>query len=159
MLNNPTIIHILFIINLKISIFKAECGIEEPFKREGGSCSPIICDEGEENCSIDNSIIRTQWLNNIFIFNDENYRYGSFALNENGDLVIEYSYNNKRLFFGLRSNGDFYFGNKPTKKIEIENEDNYIRNHSKLIFVTDNDNQKNIYLIQDLKKQQQSYLI
>ena len=157
--NNPTIIYILFIITLKISIFKAECGIEEPFKREEGSCSPIICDEQEENCSIDNSIIRTQWLNNIFIFNDENYRYGSFALNENGDMIIEYSYANKRLFFGLRKNGDFYFENKPTKKMEIENEDIYIRSHSKLIFVTDNDNQKNIYLIQDLKKQQQSYLI
>lgn len=140
--NNQTIIHILFIITIKISIFKAECGLEEPFKREEGSCSPIICDEQEKNCSIDNSIIRTQWLNNIFIFNDENYGYGSFASNENGDMILEYSYTNKRLFFGLRNNGDFYFGNQPTKKIEIENEDIYIRNHSKLIFVADNDNQK-----------------
>ena len=57
-------------------------------------------------------------------------------------MIIEYSYTNKRLFFGLRNNGDFYFENQPTKKIEIENEDIYIRSHSKLIFVGDNDNQK-----------------
>ncbi len=50
------------------------------------------------------------------------------------------------MFFGLKKNGNYYFDDKPTKIIEIENEDNYERFHSRLIFVRDNNNQKEYLL-------------
>ena len=134
-------INIIYIFLIKISISKAECDVDRPFKRSG-SCSSNICQENEDNCLIDNSIIKTQWLNNIFIFNDKNYRYGSIAINDNEDLIIEYSYYKTRLFFGLKKNGDYYFNDKPTKIIEIEEEESFSRFYSNLIFVTDNINQK-----------------
>ena len=138
---NKKFINIVYIFLIKISISSAECDINHPFKR-GESCSSNVCEENEDNCFIDNSIIKTQSLNNIFIFNNKNYRYGSIALNDNGDLIIEYSYNKTRLFFGLKKNGDYYFNDKPNKIIEIENEENFSRFHSRLLFVTNNNNQK-----------------
>ena len=133
--------NIIYIFFIKISISKAECDISQPFKR-GEYCSPNVCEENEDNCLIDNSIIKTQWLNNIFIFNDKNYRYGSIVINDNGDLIIEYSYSKTRIFFGLKKNGDYYFNDKPTKIIDIEDEENFSRSHSRLMFVTNNYNQK-----------------
>ena len=41
-------------------------------------------------------------LSNFLIFNSTKYRAGSFAFNSNGDIIIEYSYNNSRLFYGLK---------------------------------------------------------
>ena len=137
---NNKFINILFLILLKFLFSNGECNIDHPFKRDE-SCSSEICEENEENCSIDNSIIKMQWLNNIYIFNEYHFRYGSFALNNNGDLIIEYSYKNKRIFFGLKKNGKYYFDDNSTKIIEFENE-NYVRKHSKLIFVTNNNNQE-----------------
>ena len=134
-------LNIFCIIFIKILFSRAECDIDQPFKRRE-SCSSDLCEENEDNCFIDNIIIKTQWLNKIFIFNDKNYRYGSIAINDNGDLIIEYSYNKERLFFGLKKNGNYYFNEKPTKIIKIEDEENCSRSHSKLIFVTNNYNQK-----------------
>ena len=47
------------------------------------------------------------------------YRAGHFAMNTKGDLIIEYSYLNFRLFFGFKSNGKFYFP-EITKEIELQ---------------------------------------
>ena len=127
----------LYIFFIKALMIYSECDIEQPFKR-GDFCSSNACTENEENCLIDNSIIKTQWLNNIYIFNEYNYRYGSFALNKNKDMIIEYSFNNKRLFFCLSKSGKYNF----TKTIEINDEINYKRLHSRIIFVTDNNNKK-----------------
>ena len=38
----------------------------------------------------------------IFVFDSHNYRYGSIAINSNGDMIAEYSTGNYRIFFGLR---------------------------------------------------------
>ena len=42
-------------------------------------------------------------------FTSQHYRAGSFAFNKNKDMIIEYSYKNYRLFFGLKQNGKCYF--------------------------------------------------
>ena len=65
-------------------------------------------------------------LNNIIILNSSHYRAGSFAFNSNGDMIIEYSYQNSRLFFGLKQNGKGYFKNNDNnettfKEIKIGN--------------------------------------
>ena len=55
-------------------------------------------------------------------FNSKNYIGGSFAFNLNGDMIIEYSYNKYRLFYGLKQNGKSYFKEQyetAIKEIEI----------------------------------------
>ena len=72
---------------------------------------------------------------NILIFNSSHYISGHSAFTSNGDMIIEYSYENKRLFYGLKKNGKNYFNengqNNSTKMItigEIENECYQARN-------------------------------
>ena len=53
-----------------------------------------------------------------FDFENRAYRAGSFATNEKGDMIIEYSYEQYRLFYGLKKNGKNYFP-EGTKEVEI----------------------------------------
>ena len=84
---------------------------------------------------------------NIFVFESREYRAGSIAFNSDGDMIIEYSKTNYRLFFGLKKNGEFYFENENhTKEIEIE-DNNARRYESRNIFIfPDNDNTNKQYL-------------
>ena len=77
-----------------------------------------------QNCEKDISIEDTNCFNSITIINVPNkfYRAGHFALNKNGDMIIEYSYDKYRLFYGLKKNGKYFFPNI-TKEIEIINTD------------------------------------
>ena len=63
----------------------------------------------------------TDCFNQVLYFNQTNrsYRSGHFALNKNGDMIVEYSSDQYRLFYGLKKNGEFYFENF-TKEIEIK---------------------------------------
>ena len=44
-------------------------------------------------------------------FTSKPYRAGHFAFNSNKDMIIEYSYNESRLFYGISKNGRPYFHN------------------------------------------------
>ena len=93
-----------------------------------------------------------QSLDKIIVFNpDSHYRAGNFAINKNNDMIIEYSYQNQRLFYGLKQNGRYFFNDEngnpiSTKEITLQNnEDTSItqRYESKNIFVSlKNDVQK-----------------
>jgi len=83
---------------------------------------------------------------NILIFNSSHYISGHSAFTSNGDMIIEYSYENKRLFYGLKKNGKNYFNengqNNSTKMLtigEIENECYQARN----IFISLNNSNEN----------------
>ena len=90
-------------------------------------------------------------LNNILVFDSKHYRAGHFAFNSNGDMIIEYSNNNSRLFYGLKKNGKFFFKDEqqneiPTKEIILGNS-NYVRYESKNSFISlKNDNNNKEYL-------------
>ena len=84
-------------------------------------------------------------LNAIIVINpDSHYRAGNFAINKNNDMIIEYSYQDKRLFYGLKQNGRYFFNDEngnpiSTKEITIENEEDFNitkRYESKNIFVS-----------------------
>ena len=86
-----------------------------------------------------------QNLNGMIVFNaSSHYRAGNFAINKNNDMLIEYSYQDKRLFYGLKQNGRYYFndtiGNpSPTKEITIVNNEDPLttpRYESKNIFIS-----------------------
>ena len=83
---------------------------------------------------------------NILIFNSSHYISGHAAFTSNGDMIIDYSYGNKRLFYGLKKNGKNYFdeneGSNSTKMItvgEIDDECYQARN----IFISLNNSDGN----------------
>ena len=83
---------------------------------------------------------------NILIFNSSHYISGHAAFTSNGDMIIDYSYENKRLFYGLKKNGKNYFdeneGSNSTKMItvgEIDDECYQARN----IFISLNNSDEN----------------
>ena len=105
-----------------------------------------------ESCKAGNSINNNECFNNIVIFNDKNYRAGSFAKNKNGDIIIEYSAYNSRLFYGLKNDGKYFFNDEsPIKVIENINNDDGLtyRYESENIFVSleDDTNKDNQYLL------------
>ena len=66
-------------------------------------------------------------INDQSCFNDlitikKNFRAGNFAINKNGDMIIEYSNDkdskrNIRLFYGIKKNGRYFFlMKKPIEK-------------------------------------------
>ena len=74
-----------------------------------------------QSCDSGANITNHECFNEIKYFEKENrfYRAGHFALNSKGDMIIEYSYNQYRLFYGLTKKGKYYFP-EITKEIEIK---------------------------------------
>ena len=74
-------------------------------------------------CNKDNPIENNKCLNEIkiFKFEDKHYRAGHFATNTNGDMIIEYSFESFRLFYGLKKDGREYYPDG-IKEIKILND-------------------------------------
>ena len=137
----------IFIFSMKIIFSDCNCDLNTPIKKNG-ECQLIYCTEEEyknENCIIDNDIIKTQWLNSIIFFDSNKYRYGSIAVNSKGDMIAEFSTeenNGIRLFYGLKKDGNYYFKNSdnsetPTKLITIQKDNQFsIRYESNNIFIS-----------------------
>ena len=118
------IFQILFIINKK-NFTRSICQKEKPILKDN-ICQAIYCSEEEFNnndCKIDNDIIKTQWLNNFIVFNEYNYRFINIVINKDGDLILETSpeelggKSGKRLFFRLKKNGNFFFKNENNEEV------------------------------------------
>lgn len=91
------------------------CEKNKPILLMNGTCASTYCSSQQFSlnlCSIDNEIIKTQWLNNIIILKEEKLKYFDFILSPDGDFLF-YSHpspsNNKRIFYGLKKNGRYYF--------------------------------------------------
>ena len=84
----------------------------------------------------------------IIEFKSHEYRAGHFAFDANGNMIIEYSKDNYRLFYGLKKDGNNFFGEEtPTKEIQINNNDGDAKRYeSRNIFVTNNNNGKQYLL-------------
>ena len=78
------------------------------------------------------------------VFDSQYYAKGQFATNGNGDIVIEYSQGDNRLFYGIKKNGEGFFDGQYIKEIYLESSNLY---ESKNIFVSlNNTNNNNQYL-------------
>ena len=107
-----------------------------------------------QTCVSVTSISYSQCFTNIIYFNLENkeYRAGHFAMNSKGDIIIEYSYDQYRLFYGLRGNGTLYFS-EGTKEIEIISDtinSNILKRYESINFFVsfmDDINKENEYLM------------
>ena len=94
-----------------------ECDLDSPILKNDTCVS--ICTEEEfksKICEINNTQIKTQWLNNIITVGEKNYKYINIATFSNGDMIAVSAYyhkkgSNKRQFYGLKKNGRYYFKN------------------------------------------------
>ena len=82
----------------------------------------------------------------IKIFDSKFYiMKGQFAKNKNGDIIVEYSTDNSRIFYGIKQNGEGFFNGNYIK--EIENVGG-VRYESITIFISlNNTNIQNQYLL------------
>ena len=72
-------------------------------------------------------------------FFSKHYRAGQFAFNSNKDMIIEYSYKQNRLFFGLKQNGKPFFKNSSQEsytKEKVINPQDKNRFESQNIFIS-----------------------
>ena len=111
---------------------QCSCERENPIYKNG-QCQSIYCTESEfknNMCSIENDIIKAQWLNNFIVFDEYNYRFTNKVINDEGDFILITSPMNSgaRLFYVLKKNGAFYFKNNDNQEIS-----------TKTIFVNDGD--------------------
>ena len=96
-----------------------------------------------KECILNNSIIKTQYPNNIIRINEINFRYLNFIQFSNGDMVFSsssYPKSNKRIFFGLKKDGSFYFKNTdeaPLKYLTSDNEDENRYESANSIIISD----------------------
>ena len=75
------------------------------------------------------------------VFDSQFYMKGQFANNLKGDMVIEYSKDGHRLFYGIRKNGNGFFDGEYIKEINLTDKYRY---ESKNIFVSFNDSNDNV---------------
>ena len=114
-----SIIFFIFSLFQLINKSLAECPRDRPILISN-ECKMEYCSKEQFNssyCKIDNSIIKTQWLNNIIQIGPLNYRYINFASYSNGDMVVEttsYPAAPKRYFYGLKNDGRPFFTDKTT---------------------------------------------
>ena len=100
-------------------VFLKDWNKTQPILKEN-NCQLIYCEQSKFNtneCSINNTIIKTQWLNNIIRISEDYFRYINVVSNKNGDFFIETSpitESSKRIFYGLKTNGRLYFQNGET---------------------------------------------
>ena len=112
-------LNLIFILIIKNVV--TECPVNTPILISG-QCKLKYCSKAEfdsKYCKINNTIIKTQWLNNIIQIGGLTYRYINFASYSNGDMVIEttcYPGKPKRYFYGLKKNGRPFFYNKNSQE-------------------------------------------
>ena len=111
-------------------------------------------------CKYNKSYLNTSCFNDKIELHD-NFHAGQFETFKDGSLIIEYSEysgnsndNNKRLFYGIKKNGRYYFPNKsPFKYLETYNPLNSVytsrfESKNKIIYLSKDTNKKrNIYLV------------
>ena len=108
--------NLLFICSI-LNVGATECPKDKPILIDG-ECKLEYCTEDQFNskyCQINNTIVKTQWINNIIIFGEHPFRYLGFGSFSDGSFVIEttpYPEQPKRKFFGLKRNGRPFFTDK-----------------------------------------------
>ena len=146
-----------FLLSILFHIILSDCEREKPIFKEK-NCQLIYCDEDEFSskiCSINNIIIKDQWLTNIIRISDDNFRYINIVFNTKGDMFIEtspISEKSKRIFFGLKKNGRPNFEineNKEETPFYIMNEIDYNlkRHESELINIILNNDENTEFLM------------
>ena len=111
----------IIIIFFKIKqILLASCDYDTPILRSNScnrGCTPAQIEE--KNCNINNTLIQTQFLNNIVLVSPGSFKYIDITTTLKGDLLIESSSQNEkyiRYFYGLKKDGKGYYKDKIINK-------------------------------------------
>ena len=160
-------IKINFLLKLTLILFSIDstlngCNRSKPILlKESNECTLKYCSEEDfknENCIIDNDIIRTQWLNNIINFGDKNCGFTKIEQYSNGDMIaisqINQGNSSAPYFYGLKQNGRPFFikNGKETPYNPLNNyiipQDNHNQyNESEVLIVKSESNEKENILI------------
>ena len=84
----------IFILSTLFHIILSECDIENPILLPNRTCVSQYCSKEDfiaNNCTIDNKIIKVQWMNNIIMVGETYFRYQNLIKFSNGDLIFETS--------------------------------------------------------------------
>ena len=127
MKNISTIIFILILLIKAIYVVLSECDRNHPLLKNGKCVS--TCSNEELNnkiCTINNEIIKTQWLNNIIYCGDKNFLYINVITSKDNNLyclMSSYPDNKTRIGYFLDNEGYGLFNKtEPKKYIRYENE-------------------------------------
>jgi len=152
---NHRIFHIKIFIFLHLTkVILNECYRDNPIKLKNGTCVLKYCKPEEYNlkeCSIDNPIVKTQYLNDIIIFGEKDFMYIDFITLSSKDMIVVTSSSNeeneKRIFYGLKENGTNYFKKDnsdeetpffslPTTDMKLESSNSIITKNGKEYFLS-----------------------
>ena len=137
---------------LIIKSYSAECPRETPIKKNN-KCVLEFCSYNEyleKICILDNPIVKKQFLKDIKILGEKDYKHLSLTIDSSKALILESSYDRydistiDRQFYGINATGEGYFNDKfyiklnipqninrkssEISKISINYKDNYIVN-------------------------------
>ena len=107
----------IFIFHIIKSEEQIECPRDKPILISG-NCEQEYCSNTSQ-CIVTNPIIKTQWLNNIRIFGELNFRYINFASYPNNDMIVETTCcpaSSRRILYGIKADGTPYFTDRNTQK-------------------------------------------
>ena len=151
---NITLFILILIYISKISKGE-ECSRIKPMRLSDGTCILRYCSQkeiDEKTCFIDNQIVKSQYLNNLMIlYKADNPSFVDIIKNDNGNIILEFTDKQKaiRKFFGLKSNGNYLYGDE--KKMTDES----------FIYIKDNQNHKvneiNFMIVKDERNKE--YLV
>ena len=122
----------LIIIRILISLIlldkiNSQCSKDNPIKKNS-ECVNEYCLESEFKdgiCSIDNSIIKIQWLNKIISFGDENtFFFLSIKMSKNNFIFLSFDENENVYIYDLTSAYQKYFNNEKEAYYKINNFNN-----------------------------------
>ena len=150
-------INFFIFLQLIVIIILEDCPRKYPILLNNGECVSLNCSENEfktNYCIINNTIIKTQWLTNIILFGDLDFRYINFVTYSNGDMVAEttsYPGQPKRMFYGLKKNGrNFFKENTPFYSMTVQNQDDDGNKYESEIFIAklnDGNDKDNEYIV------------
>ena len=150
---NHRIFHIKAIIFLQIvKVILNKCDRNKPIKLEDGSCDLRYCTHEDYNlgkCVIDNPIVKTQYLNDIIIFGENNFMYTDFITFSTKEMIAvtsSFPGSEKRIFYGLNENGKYYFKNEndkespfyslPATDVKVESANSIFKRNGKEYFLS-----------------------
>ena len=101
-----------------------ECEFDKPIKK-GNNCLSTFCTKlnfESGDCIISNSKVKTQWLNDIILVGESDFRYVTLKTSSHGELILATSScpsNKDRIYYGIDSNGSPIFKGSNNKNIYI----------------------------------------
>ena len=120
-----------------IKYCKPSCSKYSPFLKDGECLYYCNLDEiSNEMCTIDNKIVKTQWINKINYLAGTGYGYLNFAITQNQDLLVlisSFPGTNERILYGINNEGRGYFNEEKKCTMTINDKKNLGKFESEIL--------------------------